>query len=144
MLLNRTSNSKESLEVKMDEKTAKMVRDHADYKKKREDQYKISSRDRLAKILKKKIETTMIGALSSVEDHFGFLWKDDDSEELSQERQEMKRLFQLIRSDILDKGNTQARNIDAELAQYDVHWNRYTMTLPVKQTLEKKEQQDER
>ena len=118
----------------MDENTAKMVRDHADYKKKREEQYKISSRERLAKILKKKIETTMIGALSSVEDHLGFLWNDNGPEELSQERQEMKRLFQLIRSEILDKGNTQARNIDAELAQYEVHWNRYTMTLPVKKT----------
>lgn len=125
----------------MNENTAKMIRDHADYKKKREDQYRINSRDRLSAILKKKIETTMIGALSSVEEHFGFLWNEDGSTELSKERQEMKRLFSLIRSEILDKGNTQARNIDAELAQYDVHWNRYTMTLPVKQVLGKKEEE---
>jgi len=123
----------------MNENTAKMIRDHADYKKQREDKYKLDSRERLSKVLKKKIETTMIGALSSIEEHFGFLWK-DDSEELTPERQEMKRLFTLVRSEILDKGNTQARNIDAELSQYDVHWNRYTLTLPVKQVLGKKEQ----
>ena len=116
----------------MDDNYAKLVRESNDYKQKREDQYRASSRERLGKILKKKIETTMIGALSSIEDHLGFLWDNGGSEDLSQERQEMKRLFQLIRSEILDKGNAQARNIDAELSQYDVHWNKYTMTLPVK------------
>ena len=40
--------------------------------------------------------------------------------------------FQKVRSEILDKGNTQARNIDAELAQYEVKWLRYHAKLPVK------------
>ena len=50
-----------------------LVRQQSDYKKKREDKYKTDSRERLSKILKKKVETTMIGALSSVEEHMGFL-----------------------------------------------------------------------
>ena len=115
----------------MDEKFAKMVRERSDYKKKREEQYKVSSRERLAKIMKKKIETTMIGALSSIEEHFGFLWDDSDNKN-SEEKQEMRNLYQLIRSEVLDKGNSQARNVDAELSQYDVHWNKYTLTIPVK------------
>lgn len=131
-MLDKISSSRESLEVKMEDNYVKLAREHADYKKRREENYKLSSRERLSKILKKKIETTMIGALSSVEDHLGFLWDDNGPEELAQERQEMKRLFQLIRSEILDKGNGQARNIDAELAQYHVHWNKFSMTLPVK------------
>jgi hypothetical protein len=43
----------------------------ADYKKARELKYKVDSKDRLAKILKKKIQTTMIGALSTIEENFG-------------------------------------------------------------------------
>jgi hypothetical protein len=43
----------------------------------------------------------------------------------------MYEAFQKARSEILDKGNTQCRNVDAELAQYDVKWLRYQATLPV-------------
>jgi hypothetical protein len=45
----------------------------------------------------------------------------------------MYDLFQKVRSEILDKGNTQARNVDAELSQYEVKWLRYTMQMPVTQ-----------
>ena len=34
-----------------------LVRQQSDYKKKREDKYKTNSRERLSKILKKKVET---------------------------------------------------------------------------------------
>jgi len=43
----------------------------------------------------------------------------------------MKDLYNKVRSEILDRGNNQARNIDAELAQYDVEWLRYNMKIPV-------------
>ncbi len=100
--------------------------DNKPYKKIREDKYKLESRDRLSKILKKKIQTTMIGALSSIEEHFGFLLEGED-------KAEMQELYQKIRSEILDKGNNQARNIDAELSQYEVSWLRYQMDMPVSQ-----------
>ena len=117
----------------MDENYAKLVRDKANYKQQREDKFKIDSKDRLAKIIKKKIQTTMIGALSSVEEHFGFLWGQDDPNcQLTEEQQVMKELFQKVRSEVLDKGNAQSRNVDAELAQYEVEWKRYSLTIPVK------------
>jgi len=100
--------------------------DNKPYKKIREDKYKLESRDRLSKILKKKIQTTMIGALSSIEEHFGFLLEGED-------KAAMQELYQKIRSEILDKGNNQARNIDAELSQYEVSWLRYQMDIPVLQ-----------
>jgi transcription termination factor Rho len=106
-----------------------LVRKQSEYKNVREDKYRQESRDRLSKILKKKVETTMIGALSSIEDHFSFLWSSDGG--LSPEQKIMYDVFQKVRSEILDKGNTQARNIDAELAQYDVKWLRYQATLPI-------------
>ena len=43
----------------------------------------------------------------------------------------MKDLYQIVRSDILDKGNNQARNVEAELAQYEIEWLKYSMTIPV-------------
>ncbi len=108
-----------------------LIRQQSEYKAAREDKYKQDSRDRLSKILKKKVETTMIGALSSIEEHFSFLWASTD-QGLSPEQKMMYDAFQKVRSEILDKGNTQARNIDAELAQYEVKWLRYHATLPVK------------
>ena len=101
-----------------------------EYKKTREDNYKFNSKERLSKILKKKVETTMIGALSSIEEHLSFLWESEGS--LSKEQQEMYDTYQKIRSEILDKGNTQARNIDAELNQYEVTWLKYQVNIPVK------------
>lgn len=101
------------------------------YKQKRSERYKDDSRDRLSKILKKKIQTTMIGALSSLEENFGFLWDESNSEIPIEQKKHMKDLYGKVRSEILDKGNNQARNIDSELSQYDVEWLRYTMTMPV-------------
>lgn len=104
-----------------------------DYKQTRAEKYKIDSRDRLAKILKKKIQTTMIGSLSTIEDAFGFLWgKDKPESELTEQEKQMAELYQEVRSDILDKGNTQVRNTDVELSQYDVEWKKYSMKLPVR------------
>ena len=50
-----------------------LIRKQSEYKSTREDKYKAESKDRLGKILKKKVQTTMIGALSSIEEHFSFL-----------------------------------------------------------------------
>lgn len=97
------------------------------YKNQRNKKYKDESRSRLSSIMKKKIQTTMIGAISSIEDHFSFLWEEDSSQ-----AREMQELFQQVRSEILDKGNHQLRNVDVELSQYEVEWNRYTVNLPVR------------
>ena len=101
-----------------------------EYKQLREEKFKQDSKERLGKILKKKVETTMIGALSSIEEHFGFLW--GSSDEMTEEQQSMYDIYQKVRSEILDKGNSQARNIDIELNQYELKWLRYSVTIPVK------------
>ena len=109
-----------------------LINQTRDVKVNKEKKYKEDSRNRLLKIPAKKIQTTMIGALSSIENHFGFLWNHDDGDEnLSSESQHMKQLYEDVRSEILDKGNNQIRNLEAELSQYDVEWLRYQMTLPV-------------
>lgn len=98
----------------------------SEYQKAREQKYKTDSKDRLSKIMRKKIQTTMIGALSSIEENFGFLWDGD-----TDEHKACKEIYEKIRSEILDKGNNQARNIDAELSHYDVEWLKYSITMPV-------------
>jgi hypothetical protein len=108
-----------------------MIRKHSEYKKLREDKYKNDSKVRLSKILKKKVETTMIGALSSIEKHFGFLWM-SESGDLTPEQKVMYDLYQKVREEVLDRGNAQARNVDSELNQYEVNWLRYSSNIPVK------------
>lgn len=108
-----------------------IIRKRSEYKQARSEKYKYDSKDRLSKILRKKVETTMIGAISSIEDHFSFLWEAKDSE-MTEEKKFMYETFQKVRSEILDKGNTQARNVDAELNQYEVKWMRYSIEMPVK------------
>tara|TARA_A100001201_G_C4026695_1_gene182228 strand:+ start:448 stop:825 length:378 start_codon:yes stop_codon:yes gene_type:complete len=109
-----------------------LIKGQIEYKSMRDQKYKSESKERLGKILKKKVQTTMIGALSSVENHFGFLWDCDG--DMSEQQKLMYDLYQKLRSEILDKGNTQARNIDAELNQYEVKWLRYSVNIPVKGT----------
>lgn len=109
-----------------------LIRNQNEYKTQRDEKFKNDSKFRLSKILKKKVETTMIGALSSVEEHFSFLWTNKNGADLSPEQKLMYDTFQKVRSEILDKGNTQARNVDAELNQYDVKWLKYSITIPVK------------
>ena len=99
---------------------------------KKDDLYKEKSKDRLGNNCKKKIQTTMIGALSSIEDHFGFLWGHTSDGVLTPDKEKMRQLYEDLRSDILDKGNTQIRNVDAEIVQYDVKWNRYQYHIPMK------------
>ena len=108
-----------------------LIRSQSEYKGQREEKFKSDSKFRLSKILKKKVETTMIGALSSVEEHFSFLWANKDGSDLSPEQKLMYDTSQKVRSEILDKGNTQARNVDAELNQYDVKWLKYSVNIPV-------------
>ena len=71
-----------------------LIRKRKQYKAIREDMYKCESKDRLSKILKKKVETTMIGALSSIEEHFSFLWE-NDGEKLSPEHRNVLRYYAL-------------------------------------------------
>ena len=103
-----------------------------DYKRSREDRFKEVSRDALFKASKKKIQTTMIGALSTIEEHFGFLWGlDSDEEKLTPEQKHVRSIFEDIRAKILDRGNTQIRNLESELVNYEISKKKYFINLPV-------------
>jgi hypothetical protein len=75
-----------------------LVRKSDKFKNDKEARYKDVSKDRLLKISKKKVQTTMIGALSTIERVFGFLWGYDETSELTPEQEHMKELFEEVRS----------------------------------------------
>lgn len=79
----------------------------------------------------KKIDTTMIGALSAIEDAFGELW---NHQSLYQNEDELfwKEKYEILRSKILDNGNNQKRKLEKELESYEVSLRRYHVDLPVK------------
>jgi len=116
----------------MDKGYEDLIRASNKYKVDKDSKFKEDSKDRLLKISKKKVQTTMIGALSTIEKHFGFLWGYEEEDNLTDEQKHMRDIFEEARSEILDKGNSQIRNLEAEFSQYDIKWLRYSMTLPVK------------
>ena len=126
----------------MDDNFQDLVRQSEDFKRVNQDRYLDSSKEMLLKIGKKKIQTTMIGALSTIEDKFGFLWGQDADDDLPPEQQHMKDLYEEIRSEILDKGNNQIRNLETEFSYYDITWLRYQMALPV-MSLDSNEEESE-
>ena len=106
-----------------------LLRQSLDLKAKREERYKEISKTRLYEISRKKIQTTMIGALDTIEKSFGFLW--EAAGELTPEQSQLKKIFEEARSQILDRGNAQMRNLKAEFVNYDINWKKYSLTLPV-------------
>ncbi len=116
-----------------EESYSELIRKSEKYKADKTSKYKEVSKDRLLKISKKKIQTTMIGALSTMEKHLGFLWGHENTEELTPEQEHLKEVYEEVRSEILDRGNNQARNLEAEFANYEINWLRYQINLPVKE-----------
>ena len=81
-----------------------------DYKSIRDKKYQIDSKDRLSKILKKKVQTTMIGALSSMEKYFGYLWN-SDTNKLTEDQ---KKMLELYNMDIHDFKNVSHLDLDLQ------------------------------
>lgn len=98
----------------------------------REEISKQQAKDRLRQVVKKKLDTTMIGSLASIEKYFGFLWGHDIEGDLTPQQEQFADLYEDLRSEILDKGNHQLRNFDTELANYEINHNRHYLFLPVK------------
>jgi len=114
-----------------------------DLRSTREERDRELSKDKLFKAAKKKIQTTMIGALSTLESSFGFLWGFEVPEEdKTPEQKRVYEIYEEARAQILDRGNTQIRNLESEFVNYDIVRKRYQITLPVK-TIRTGEQEDE-
>jgi hypothetical protein len=90
---------------------------------KRNEEHKFRSREKLARIIKKKFETCFIGSINSVEDVLGELWgRDLDRSQRTSEQVRMLKIWLQLRSEILDKGNAQLRGAIKELEDYDIDY----------------------
>ena len=116
----------------MTEEYNKFLKQSLDLKSAREERHRDISRDKLFKAAKKKLQTTMIGALSTLESSFGFLWGFEVAED--EKTPEQKRIYEIYedaRAQILDRGNTQIRNLESEFVNYDITRKKHYITLPV-------------
>ena len=104
----------------------------------KDNKYKDKSKKRLSNIVSTKIKTSFIGAISSCEEHFGFLWgHGKNEEELDENELAMREIWENVRAGILDNGNTQLRATINEINNYSITWERYHVDLPIRNTEEK-------
>ena len=90
------------------------------------EKYKEYSKKRLIDNIKRKFNTTMIGALVQFEEQFGDLWGHGlPLDQLTAEQVRYRTKWEEVRTNILNNGNNQARAADDEIAQYTMTWNRY-------------------
>ena len=94
------------------------------------DEQKTAMRERLRGIAKKKLDTTMIGAISAIEEIFGHLWgQDKDESDLTEDELKYDEMWEKCRERILDCGNRQRRNLDKELQLHTIIYDRYNYVL---------------
>jgi hypothetical protein len=88
------------------------------------------SRDRLERIVQKKMKTAFVGALARVERAFGALWGHGKSDlRLTPEERAWRAVWDECRTEILNNGNHQARALEAEFPQYEINWTGYRVVL---------------
>lgn len=69
------------------------------------ERYEAHSKENLKDTIQRKFKTTMIGALSVFEEYFGYLWGHGiDERDLTEEELEMKKVWETVRTEILNKG----------------------------------------
>ena len=112
----------------MDEK---FLKKSLDYRSTREERYKDLSKDKLFTVAVKKIQTSMIGALSTLEESFGFLWGFDNNLEKTEDQKRLLDIYEDARAKILDRGNTQIRNLESEFVNYDIVRKKHYINLPI-------------
>jgi hypothetical protein len=103
----------------------KMTSLAAQAKKANQDRQTAHDKDTLKRHITSKLKTTMIGALASFEEAFGQLWgKGLDDVELTSDQRQYKDIWELIRTEVLNKGNNQLRAAMSEIDQYTVAFNK--------------------
>jgi hypothetical protein len=93
--------------------------------------YKDKSKKRLSNIISTKVKTSFIGSISTCENNFGFLWGHGKPEnELDEEEFSMREIWENVRAQILDNGNSQLRATMNEIQNYTITWDRYHLDFP--------------
>jgi hypothetical protein len=98
------------------------------------ERFDLHSKNRLIQNIEKKIRTTIIGTLARCEDQFGYLWGHGlEYNNLTTDQKRFRLIWEDLRTDILNHGNSQLRAAIEELSQYTITWNQYRTDFIVKQ-----------
>lgn len=90
-----------------------------------EKKYENRSKETLKRHVSTKLRTTMIGALDKFEKIFGNLWGHGKAAaELTPEEAENRKLWELVRTEVLNNGNNQLRAAMSEVDQYTIKYNK--------------------
>ena len=76
-----------------------------------------------------KMRTIMIGALDSIEKKLGPIWGCNEKRQLTQEERDLAEVYAELRTEILDKGNTQIRNIKPFLELFNLEYVGYKLEI---------------
>ena len=91
------------------------------------------SKDNLKRHITTKFKTTMIGDLDRVEKMFGDLWGAGlQEDQLTDEQYELRKKWNLLRTDMLNNGNNQLRAALSEIDNYTVEYNKNLYNFVVK------------
>lgn len=104
-------------------------------RKRFDDKFREQSKKRLLKAVETKMRTTFIGAISAIEEELGALWGHGKNK-LTEEEEEFKRIWERLRSHILDTGNSQLRAIVKEINQYNIAWEEQYVSLYLSKKME--------
>lgn len=94
-----------------------------------EGQYSKDSADRLIKIIETKVRTSFIGALAQFEELIGKeLWGfGKPNDKCDEDELYWRKLYQQVRTNVLNNGNAQLRALQSEIIHYSIEWNRYQL-----------------
>ncbi len=107
---------------------SKKMKDAA--RKANQERSEANSRRKLEGVIKKKCQTTMIGALARFEERFGGLWGHGRPlEDLSEEELIEREKWDITRTEVLNNGNNQLRAIQEELSRYVVNYEGYSIKM---------------
>jgi hypothetical protein len=94
---------------------------------------KLAAKRKLMKMVESNFTTTLIGVLARCENNLGDLWGQGlDYCDLTKAQREMRDLWEVLRSEILNHGNSHKRIVLEQLNQYDVEWKNYHIDFIVK------------
>lgn len=110
----------------------KVTKLREDAEKKNQIKYRKASSGKLSKNIEKKIRTTFVGDINTVEKYFGELWgHGKDYKDLTEAEKRERKVWDACRKEMLDKGNNELRSANAEISEYTVEWNRFHKDLPM-------------
>ena len=89
------------------------------------------SKNQLINVVEKRIKTTMIGAIATIEESLSCFWKTEEGS-MNEEQKQIYNIFQDMRSKILDNGNNQIRLLEKDVDNFNIEAKKYHISFQIK------------